>query len=300
MSDQETAAKEQYAKAGVDLAELKEEPKEEPKAEEPKPTEETPAEPKVEAKAEPEEEAPSQEPKESRKRSIYDDYKDKKSEAKQNLDRAEKAERERDELQAKLDAVSNASTPQERKDAKDEVADFLSRHKEWDTNAINEFLALARKGYEAKIPDEIVARLNEFHDWKESNAKAIEEAQFNKEFDAAVPAIKEFLPQATDEEMQTVKAELDKLSHTKAFHDKSLDYVAFAHRAQLAALISPKKRGIEKKGRVDSPTVEFDFDPNADYSKLTPEQRAQWDAEYKKLTKSDGLLEDAQGRKLIL
>lgn len=97
MANADEEARKAYAESGVDLPELKEEKKEdvpEKKPEEkpeatpdPKPEETPPAKPEG---AQPEVKAPLQEePKAQKPRTIYDDYKDKKSELKTEKERAD-------------------------------------------------------------------------------------------------------------------------------------------------------------------------------------------------------------------
>lgn len=66
----------------------------------------------------PEEEAPPEQPK---KRSIYDDLKEKKREAKDATARAEAAEAEVARLRALSEKQDNAETPKEKSEAKDEL-----------------------------------------------------------------------------------------------------------------------------------------------------------------------------------
>lgn len=300
--EDEQKMKEEYAAAGVDLPELKEEPKaEEPK--EPAPKEESTTEepPKEDApKEEPEaENEPLQEPKQPRKRSIYDEYKDKKSELKTERELREKAEKERDELQTKVAAYEQAKTPEAKADAKDKIEAYAQEIGA-DPAAVRKIVELAREGLTPQIPEEIVKDFQTVKEWKAQHANVVEKQLFEEEFTKTVPAIKSFFPTVSEEELVTIKKELDTLSHTKDWHDKDLEYIAYKHKDTLAKLVSPKKRGMETKGRKDVEIDSFEFDPNADYASLTPAQQEKWEAEYRKATKSDGLLEDAQGRKIIL
>lgn len=272
---------------------------EEPKAEEPTEPEEPKEEP---AKEEPEEpKAPLQEPKEQRKRSIYDDYKDKKLELKSETERREAAERERDELRQKLEAVDKAQPGEERKEALDDVEQFVSKHKEWSPEAIREFMDMTRKGVKSEIPAELKNRLERFENWEKSNSAVIEKQMFEEEFQSSMPKLEKLFGKASADDTKALKAELDKLSHSKEWHDKPLAYIAFENQDTLKALISPKKRGMESKDRKDVEIDDFDFDPNADYSKMTPAQKEKWEAEYKKMTSGEqGLLTDSQGRKTII
>ena len=78
-----------------------------------------------------------------------------------------------------------------------------------------------------------------------ATSQAVEKQMFEEDFQKVTPALKELLPTASAEEMQAVKKEIDRLSHTKELHDKPLDYIAWKHKDTLTALVSPKKRGLE-------------------------------------------------------
>ncbi len=90
------------------------------------------------------------------------------------------------------------------------------------------------------------------------------------------------------------------MSHSKDWHDKDLEYVAFKHKQELSALVSPKIKGMERKGRNDIDDNSFEFDPNADLSKMSQDAREKWYAEYQKAGKSSDLHTDANGKKVIL
>lgn len=292
MNDEKTAM-ESYKEAGVDLPELnveqptkEEAPEQEPKA----PETEKPEEP-----TEPLQETPKLE----RKRSIYDEYKEKKAELKSERDLREQAERERDEFRTKYEALQNAETPQERQEAQDELESF-AKEINADPQALRKMRELFLKDVKPQTDDELARDLKEFKEWKAQNSELMEKQMFEDEYRASLPTLKEMLPNASDEEMQKVKDTLDKLSHSKEFHDKDLEYIAWKHRSELSALISPKKRGLESKGKTDIEDDTFTFDPTADYSKMSPKEKERWEAEYRKLTSSTDLHTDADGRKILL
>lgn len=60
------------------------------------------------------------------------------------------------------------------------------------------------------------------------------EAAFNVEFkDVGVPTIEKMFPNATPEQIEKAKDELDEIAHTKGNHDKSLDYLIFKNQDKL-------------------------------------------------------------------
>lgn len=288
--------KKELAANGVDIPEIKDEPKEEA-PEEPK-VEETPKEPSKEdePKDEPKTDTPNDElPTPREKRSIYDEYKDKKVELKSEREAREQAERERDELKAKLEAINDAPTPEKEQEAHEDAIAYAKKVGA-DPDLVQRIIADARKGFEPQatgLSDADRALLEE--------ARLAKEAQmFETEFKSVTPTLKEFFPTATEAEMEAIKKELDDISHTKDWADKSLDYIAFKQKDKLSTLVSPKKRGIEPKAPKDAPQGDADFDPQADISKMTPEAREAWYAKYQELGKSEGLASDGNGRKIII
>jgi hypothetical protein len=283
----EEAYKKELADNGVELPEEKKDEPDKPAEEAPKPKEEPKAEPEKDKPEDPKTPL-SEDPKEPPKpRSIYDDLKDKKKEVKTERELRVEAERQRDELQQK-------------QDAQDEL-DVFAAEIGADPVAIKKMRDLFLKGYQPEGNNSISKEdFDAFKTWQADHAKTVEKQVFEEEFAAVTPTIKEMFPKATDEELGAIKIKLDELGHTKEWHDKSLDYVVFKNKDTLAALVSPKKRGMEPKERKDFDENSFEFDPNADLSKMTMKQRELWEEHYHKATKSESLAEDGQGRKILI
>lgn len=310
MTEEEKQYQEDLKKSGVDLPEIKEGETPEQKAEaEAKAKEEADAKAKADAdaKAKADEEAKakgegeddkSKPPIEDKKRSIYDDYKEKKNELKTEKELREKAEKERDELKTLLEKSKEAKTPEEKKDALDEFDEF-AKEIEADPIALKKMRDLILKGLK---PDESLQKdLLEFKEWKANQDKSSVKTQFEEEYTNTLPALKTFFPKASDEEMKAIKTELDKISHSKGWNDKDLEYIAFKHKDTLSALVSPKKRGMEGTERKDEGVIDTDFDPNADYSKMSGPEKEAWEKKYNEfMKKQEGLTDGAGGRKIII
>lgn len=278
---------------GIDIPEdLKEDPKEEdPKEDKPEEREKEEEDPKEDDKS------TLQDRKEFKKRSIYDEYKDKKSELKSERERREAAEQEVAELREKL---ANANTPEEKQDAIDDIDKFAEEF-DADPEAIRKMREVFLKDIKTNEPDESLKKdLEEFKSWKEKNQELLEKQAFDSEFESVLPQIKEDFPNASDEELKSIKVKLDEISHSKEFHDKSLDYVLFKNKQDLSNLVSPKKKGLESKERNDINIDEFEFDPNADISKLSPKELEQWEKAYNKAASSEELVTNGKGGKIIL
>lgn len=292
--------KKELADQGVDLPELKEEKKEEP-AKEPikeSPKEEAKVDDKKEAEVEPTKPL-TEEPKVERKRSIYDEYKEKKSELKSEKELREQVERERDELARKLQEATDAKGTKNADESAEDAIAYAAKIGA-DPDLVKRIIADAQKGFKSAPDESIKKDLEEFKAWKAQNSASIEKQMFEQEFQKVTPTLKELFPTASAEEITSLKSELDKLSHTKEYHDKDLDYVAFKNKEKLSAFISPKKRGIEGKSKKDIQEESFDFDPNADYSKLSPAEKVKWEEGYNKLGKTEGLVRDANGKKILI
>lgn len=265
---------------------------------------ETPAEETPEKEETPEQSTLQTNEEKPRKRSIYEDYKEKKQELKSEKELREHAERERDELKQRLDALSNAETPTEKQEAKDELEAYAEKIGA-DPEALKGLRNIILKDIpkaDSGIDEETKKSLQEFNEWKKQNSQIIEKQMFENEFIKTIPTIKQLFPSANDSEIAEIKKVVDTLSHTQGYHDKELDYVVFKEQEVLKNLVSPKKRGMESPGRTQTDgAVTEDFDMNADPADMSPEQRGKWMAEYEKVSKSmKGVVTDSKNRKILL
>jgi len=291
MSKEEEQYKAELKAEGVDVEEEKktEEPVEEtPKVEE-KPKEKTP-----------EEEPKEEEKKEFKKRSIYDEYKDKKSELKSEKELRTKFETENTELKEKLEALKNADTKEEKKEALDDI-DELAKEINADPVYLRKLKTIFLKDVKPTNDEALQKDLAEFKNWKTQNSQLLIKQQFDAEFETVLPQIKSDFPKVTDEELEDIKNSLDEISHTEEFRDKELDYIIFKKKEELTALISPKKKGMETKEKKDIEVDNFVFDPNADITKLSTPDFVKWEKAYKKFTaSSEELVMDNKSGKMII
>lgn len=294
MSTEEEKLAAEYTDAGIEL--LPTAPVTEPEVKGPE-TEEKPVTP-VEG---PETEEPTEplktEPDAKPKRSIYVDLKETRKEVKTERELREQAERERDELKAKLDAVATATTQSERNNAVDDLEAF-AKEIDADPAALKKMQQVFLKGLpQATVDTEVLER---FKEWEKNNSQAIEAQSFEKEFQSTLPTIKTMFPDATADEVNLIREKLDELAHTDQFYDKELDYVIYKNQDSIKSLISPKKRGIESKGRVDATAPAFEFNPNADITKMSDKEVAEWEKAYSEMGKTAELSVDQQGKKIFI
>lgn len=292
MDPKDKAAMDAYNEAGIELppeAATAPEPEGEP-APEPAATPEPDAESKPEGEDTPD--PLKEEPKERKPRSIYHDLKDTRNDLKTERELREQAERERDDLKAKLE-----TKPPVQADDLDAFAAEIGA----DPQVIRKMGELIRKDMPAStISPELETKLAQFEDWQRTNSTAIAAQQFETEFQSAIPQLQKMFPTASQDDIASMKKEIDTLAHTDAFHDKEIDYIAFRNQDKLAALITPRKRGLESKGRVDATHVPTTFDPNADITKMSPKEAEAWEKGYNETMKNAELVNDGAGRRVML
>lgn len=259
--------------------------------------EETPEAPEADKKAEEAEKPNESESREPRKRSIYDDYKDKKVELKSEREQREQAEHERDELKRQLEEVSQANSP-EHKASPNGLLEYAEQAGA-DPELVKRIVEEARNGQQ-QIDPELKGRLERFENWQKQNASVLEKQMFEEEFNRTVPTLQSMFPTANTEELGTLKSELDKLSHSKEMHDKELDYVAFKHREHLSAFVSPKKVGMESKGRNQVGDNSSEFNPTADLTKMNAKELDAYEASYRKMVSEQGGVSGTGKNKILL
>lgn len=136
---------------------------------------------------------------------------------------------ERDAKIAELQKISEQK-PSEQKD--EDIEAFMAKTG-FDRETVDGLLALAEKRV---MTPEIKSVLE-----KESQKKRNEEldASFSVEFAKdGEPAVKNYFPNATAEQVEKAKAFLNQVAHTKAFADKTLDYVVFKNQEQLKSIFN--------------------------------------------------------------
>ncbi len=298
MNPEEKVVMDSYTDQGIELP-PEATPVPEPEGDEPAPEPATPEEPEAEPEGtpdgEPEAIEPLQnEPKEPKKRSIYNDLKDTRNDLKSEREAREKAERELTELRSKLDGKPPV-------ESKADDLDAFAAEIGADPQAIKKMQELFLKNMPAStISPELQTKLEQFEKWQETNSSAIEAQQFETEFQSAVPQLQKLFPNASKEDIVAMKSEIDNLAHTPEYHDKEIDYIAFRNQDKLATIVTPRKRGLESKGRVDATHTPSTFDPNADITKMSPKEAEAWEKGYNELTKNSELTNDSIGRRVML
>lgn len=246
---------------------------EQPKEEAHEAEEAKPDQPKQEETPKPEED--KAEDKESpadqiKKRSIYEDYKEKKQEAKDAIARAEAAEAKAAELQALLDKKSEAITPKENADADADIEDFL-KEEGLTIEQVDKLAKVIEKRIGSqKLPEDVQKKLDEIDAWKKSQEATRQQAEEDRQIMASVSQVKSQLDIYDEAELGNVMKEIVKLAHTPQFHDKEVEYIVWKNKDALSKLISPKKKSFEQG---DSRTMQGS-EADVDFSKgsVTPEQ----------------------------
>jgi pyruvate/2-oxoglutarate dehydrogenase complex dihydrolipoamide acyltransferase (E2) component len=247
-----------------------------PEAPAPEPT---PAEPdKKEPETPPAPESPL-----PKKRSIYDDLKDTRQEKNAWRDAAVAALKSQgieltgketpEELQALTKATpapkpaeaTPAPAPKEPAAPGDDL-DAFAKENELDANAMKRLVEIISKRIPAaQLSEAEKADLTELKTWREERARQQEDDEVLSQRES----VKTQLQIHDDAELQNVMKEVVKLSHTKEFHDKEVEYIIWKNKDALSKLVSPKKPSFESGGlRTEAaPEAEPDFSTG----KVTPE-----------------------------
>ncbi|HEY1747829.1 MAG TPA: hypothetical protein VGG11_13840 [Xanthobacteraceae bacterium] len=258
-------------------------------AEPPKPEEKSTPEPKPEEKPE---EKPVDKPADPppplpKKRSIYDDLKDKKQEVKdfkaiaiaalqaQGIELTGKESLE--ELQ-QLAQHTPAPKPKDEKPAdKPAPADELeafAQENEIDPKSLSRLAEIiAKRIPTAKLSDQDKADLGELREWRSKQARAAEDQEILSQGPTVKAQLKDLGFEVHDDaETQNVMNEIVKLAHTERYHDKEVGYIVWSEREALSKLISPKKPSFERGGG----KAEGEPEAPVDFSKgsVTPAQVA--------------------------
>jgi len=300
---EEEIYKAELEKSGVDLPELKDkkDSKDEvvPKKPEPKDEEDESDDDESDDKDSGDSKGVDQD--KSKKRSIYDDYKSNKKELRSEKELRTIAETERDELKAKLEALNNADTKEEKSDAIDDLDQYAAKY-ESDPAALKELKDIILKGIKSpEIDKDLKETLGKFEKWQKDNVMTMAKSEFETEFTSMIPVVKQMFPNVSESDLSKIKSEVDKIAHSKGWEDKDMDYILFKHKTNLEKFVSPKKKGLESTDtNAEGDNIEFDFDPNADLSKMNSVQLDKWYQAYNKAAKSEGLMKDGEGRMSIL
>lgn len=209
----------------------------------PEPKVEIPAEVTPEVVSEPKVELPT-------KRSIYQDLKEKKVEAREAKEEAEAMRAENARLAQELadlkQAKIEAKTPAEKQTVDDEIEAFAESIGA-DPDAIAGLIPILEKrlGKGETLSKEDLEFIKQV---KAEQQKTAGQVAFNNEWNDFVPSLKAEFPHVSDADLASVRKEVEKLAHTPEFHDKEIDYIYFKTKNSLSKLISPKRESAEGGG----------------------------------------------------
>jgi hypothetical protein len=218
---------------------------------------------------------PEDEPKEpaptlpKKPRSIYDDLKDTRKEKKAETERADAAEAEAARLKGLLDAKDGAKTPEQKREAADDIEAFATEQG-LDAAGLKKLTdIILSKVPKVEMPDGL--KPDEVAAWRADRAAAARQAE-DAQIQSQAPTIKEQLSITEPKELDAVMAEVTRLAHTPEFHDKEVEYIVWKNQAALSKLVSPKKPSFESGGQHAEAPAEKDIDFSS--GKVTPEQVA--------------------------
>lgn len=200
-----------------------------------------------------------------KKRTIYDDYKDKKAEVKTEKERADAAEAKIAELQGLQDAKDEATTPEEKTEAAKDIKQYAEKYK-LDPDGLEELKSILLS--DIPKPDSVLTA-EEAKQWREERAQAARTAEDNQIL-AIAPSVKTQLNIQDDAEVATVMKEIVRLAHTPEFHDKEVEYIVWKNQEALSKLVSPKNASFEQGGH--APDAEAPAKLDYSSGRVTPIQ----------------------------
>lgn len=185
------------------------------------------------------------------------------------------------ELRDEIKAMKSSPAKAEAAEVVDKVAELAKKY-ESDPEGLkaimgvlkDEVLAdLEKSGKLSKdLPDDIKKKLTLLDEYEKESKERKETAFFEKEFSAYVPDLEKQYPNAKSSELVEAKKLLNELSHSKEFHNYSLDYVVFKNKSKFDALLKVAKHSKSgesaSKQIVDDEEKEINLDPED----MTPEK----------------------------
>lgn len=189
------------------------------------------------------------EPLQTKPRTIYQDLKEKKKEVKEAKSENELLKSqlaEKDQLIADLTKkAQNAETPAEKQEVEDEISEIAEK-----IGADPEGIKTLTEFLSKKLvkPDGVSISkedLDAIKNLRQLESQRQAEVQFSTEWNEFEPSLKKEFPNVTNDDLSIIRKEVNKLAHTKQYHDKEIDYIYFKEKAKLSKLISPQRPSYE-------------------------------------------------------
>ncbi|MFN3658170.1 MAG: hypothetical protein ACK4UO_13015 [Pseudolabrys sp.] len=164
-------------------------------------------------------------------------------------------------------------TPPKKEDTPADELEAFAKDNEIDPASLKRLTEIITKRIPAtQLSDEEKQGLADLKTWRADQARAAEDAEVL----ATSSIVKTQLEISDDAELAIVMKEIVRLSHTKEFHDKEVEYILWKKKEALSKLVSPKKPSFEGGGSGGEapPETQVDFSRT---SGITPEmaQRGQ-------------------------
>ena len=126
------------------------------------------------------------------------------------------------------------------KKAKEEIIKTFAEKYAIDEADVRDLLSTQEAGQ--SLPAELVETMQSM---QREKVEREEQEHFNREWTPIEAQLKAKYPGATPEQLKQAKDTLDKLSHTEAFIDRELDYVAYKHAPEIDKLFAGAEKAPE-------------------------------------------------------
>lgn len=123
----------------------------------------------------------------------------------------------------------------------DEIAS-LAKDLDFDPEKTRKLIEVARKGVETVSPEDKKA----LEEYRAEKLEREQTEQFESEWNQMLPNLKTQYPNATPEQIEAAKSQIDELAHSDKYFQTDLDYVLFKEKDAIGkTLFSPKKATFE-------------------------------------------------------
>lgn len=157
------------------------------------------------------------------------------------------------DLEEKLATYQSAANKAPGSDEEDKALQEIADETGITLESAKKFVALARKG--TAVPKDLIDRIEKAEKAAQTEMERAQEIQekdyFKNEFDTiALPQIQARHKNLPKDKLDAAFAEIDRIAHTKKYHDKSLDYVMFKESAAIDKLLAsrPRRRRLNHLG----------------------------------------------------
>jgi len=212
------------------------------------------------------------------------------------LEEKNKWKAERENLLAEVENLKNATTPEARIEAADDITQAIEDLREQGLDVSPDVLKTLTDVISKRVlPKDSLEAIEKA---KKTSYEQEQSAIFNNEWTKLESSLKTQYPNASQSQIDEAKKEMDKMAHTEQFHKFDLDYVLFKNQKAFDVVLNTKAGKSFESGKIqnyDKPVKNafLDFDEET----ATTDQLIAAEAEMRQMAKTDSIrVTDSQGK----